>query len=352
VSNSDGSRDLYKEAGVDVAKGDRLVDWLKDGEGSGKGARNPLGSVVSGIGGFAALFRPDFKGMSDPLLVSGTDGVGTKVLLGIETGILRGLGVDLVSMCVNDLYTIGARPLFFLDYYATGALDEEQFKAVLSGIKDGCAQCGAALMGGETAEMPGLYDKGHFDLAGFVVGVVDGKKVLGPDRVQVGDRLFALESSGFHSNGYSLVRHFLKQDKAPPSPALLDRLMAPTKIYHEIPALLDRLGVERFHALANITGGGLSGNVPRVLPAGVVAAIDKNALPVPGWMREFLAAHGTTPLEQEGVFNLGVGMLAVVAADATRAFEVEAKALGLNVHPLGAIERGDDPRAEATVRFR
>ena len=172
----DPSKSLYKEAGVDIEKGEKLVEWLQNDKSSDKVA----GEVVSGIGGFAALFRPNFSGMEDPLLIAGTDGVGTKVLIGIDTGMLEGLGVDLVSMCVNDLYTIGGKPLFFLDYYATGILDENQFKVDFKGIKKGLAESNALLLGGETAELPGLYEKGHFDLAGFVVGVVDGKKKLEP----------------------------------------------------------------------------------------------------------------------------------------------------------------------------
>jgi phosphoribosylformylglycinamidine cyclo-ligase len=337
--------DLYKEAGVDVDKGDRLVDWLKESESS---SHHRYGRVVSGIGGFSGLFRPDFSGMKDPLLVSGTDGVGTKVLLAIESGLLEGLGLDLVAMCVNDLYTIGARPLFFLDYYATGRLDEAQFKAVLTGIRRGCVQSGAALMGGETAEMPGLYEKGHFDLAGFVVGVVDGARALGPERVKAGDLLYALESSGFHSNGYSLVRHWLKQRKAPASPALLAQLMAPTRIYHEIPAILDEVSPETLHALANITGGGISGNLPRVIPDGLVCRIDAAKLRTPDWMRAFIAESGSTPLEQEAVFNLGAGMIAAVAPAGAAAFERVTAAHGVGAYPIGRLEARP---GEASVEY-
>ena len=349
MSTKDGTPDLYKESGVDVDKGDRLVDWLlADGQEKGAKRAGRYGQVVSGIGGFAGLFRPNFSGMDDPILVSGTDGVGTKVLLGIETGELKGLGQDLVAMCVNDLYTIGARPLFFLDYYATGALNEDQFKAVLKGIKEACAMSQAALLGGETAEMPGLYEKGHFDLAGFVVGVVDGKKAMGPDRVQVGDHLYGLTSSGFHSNGFSLIRRWVETMKPKPSQELLQRLMTPTKIYSEIPALVDILGPARFHALANITGGGISGNLPRVMPAGTIAEIKAASLPTPAWMTEFIVTNGTTPLAQEAVFNLGVGMIAIVAADAAADFEAEAQRQKLDVKSIGVVKAGS---GEASVRF-
>jgi phosphoribosylformylglycinamidine cyclo-ligase len=339
--------DLYKQAGVDVEKGDRLVDWLL-AEGQ-DGPTNKLGATVSGIGGFAGLFRPNFKGMEDPLLVSGTDGVGTKVLLGLASGRLEGLGQDLVAMCVNDLYTIGARPLFFLDYYATGVLDEAQFKSVLTGIKKACRMSDAALLGGETAELPGLYEKGHFDLAGFVVGAVDGKKVLGPDRVQAGDVLFSFPSSGFHSNGYSLVRKFLDNAKPAPSDALIEKLMIPTRIYSEVPALVDRLGPEKFHALAHITGGGISGNLPRVLPKNTVAALDFGKIVTPAWMRDFIEQNGTTTRAQEAVFNLGVGMIAAVAASAQTEFAHTARALGIDAIPIGHVEAG---AGEPHVKWR
>jgi phosphoribosylformylglycinamidine cyclo-ligase len=337
-----GSKNFYKESGVDVEKGDALVGWLQQGDGE----QSPWGQVVSGIGGFAALFRPNFKGMEDPLLVTGTDGVGTKVLLGMEHGKLEGLGVDLVSMCVNDLYTVGGRPLFFLDYYATGVLDEVQFKAVLSGIKRGLKQSQTLLLGGETAELPGLYAKGHFDLAGFVVGVVDGKKALKPDMVQVGDRLFALESSGFHSNGYSLIRKWLAEK--PETPSMMDKILEPTRIYSEVPELLQELGWGKVHALANITGGGISGNLPRVLPEGVEACIDPNLIPTPEWMRAFYESHGARFEDVEGVFNMGAGMIAVVAASAAQEFSNVANKKGLKVHDIGHITQG---QGEASVRY-
>ncbi len=328
-------KNFYKESGVDVEKGDALVDWLQQ-EGAEK---SPFGQVVSGIGGFAALFRPNFAHMEDPLLVTGTDGVGTKVLLGLEHDQLEGLGIDLVSMCVNDLYTVGGRPLFFLDYYATGVLDEKQFKAVLSGIKKGLKQSQTLLLGGETAELPGLYAKGHFDLAGFVVGVVDGKKTLQPSMVNVGDTLIALESSGFHSNGYSLVRKWLAEK--PESAATLQKILEPTRIYSEVPDLLQRLGWGKVHALANITGGGISGNLPRVLPEGVIAQIDPKLVPTPDWMRAFYERHGASFHDVEGVFNLGAGMIAAVDAQAESEFLQVSRELGLKVNVIGKVVRGE-----------
>jgi phosphoribosylformylglycinamidine cyclo-ligase len=314
-------RDLYKESGVDVEKGDELVDWL---QGSGSiGTRG--GEVVSGIGGFAALFRPDFKGMEDPLLVTGTDGVGTKVLLAIEENDLEGLGFDLVAMCVNDLYTVGGRPLFFLDYYATGVLDSNQFKAVLAGIRKALKQCDTALLGGETAELPGLYEKGHFDL---------------------GDVLIALESSGFHSNGYSLLRKWLKTKKA--SPARIKQILEPTRIYWELPDILKALPGS-VHALANITGGGISGNLPRVLPANVVAEIDPKLIPTPKWMQEIFADYDASFASVEGVFNMGAGMIAAVKASDADAFIKACAASKLGAAKIGSITAG---QGEASVRFK
>ena len=240
--------DPYQSAGVDVHKGDALVEWLQATKPSPSKKNGPrtFGQAVAGIGGFAGLFRPDFGKMKDPLLIASTDGVGTKLLLGIKHKALNGLGHDLVAMCVKDLYTVGGTPLFFLDYFATGQLDTKQFKSVLASIKSACVYCNTPLLGGETAELPGLYEKGHFDLAGFVIGVVDGKKALGPERVKVGDKLYAIESSGFHSNGYSLVRSWLDKRKTPASPALIKKIMTPTRIYREIPGLVETLGNKSF----------------------------------------------------------------------------------------------------------
>ncbi len=335
-------KDLYKESGVDVAKGDALVDWLQNS----KSDRTSGGEVVSGIGGFAALFRPNFAGMEDPLLVTGTDGVGTKVLLGLEHNQLEGLGIDLVAMCVNDLYTVGGRPLFFLDYYATGILDEQQFKAILSGIRKGLAQSEAALLGGETAELPGLYAKGHFDLAGFVVGVVDGKKRLCPEMVQRGDKLIALSASGFHSNGYSLLRKWLAEK--PVDKATLQQILEPTKIYFEVPALLQKLGWGRVHALANITGGGISGNLPRVMPDGLDALVDPKKVPTPDWMKNLYLSHGARFEDVEGVFNLGAGMIAAIASEAEADFHKICQSMGLGSHTIGEMVEGS---GESSVRY-
>ncbi len=325
---------LYKDSGVDVKKGDDLVEWLKSTEDEPQGT---LGEAVSGIGGFAALFRPNFHGMTDPLLVTSTDGVGTKVLLGIEGNALDGLGIDLVAMCINDLYTVGARPLFFLDYFATGTLEENQFKAILSGIKRGLNEANCMLLGGETAELPGLYAKQHFDLAGFVVGVVDGNKRLGPQRVRVGDHLIAFRSSGFHSNGYSLLRRWWSIQK---NPELFKKLIEPTKIYAALPTLLDEFGCETLHAVAHITGGGISGNLPRVMPDGVECRIERAKVPTPGWMADLIERHGGDFESVEGVFNMGCGMIASVSKDRVVQFMEAAADLKLAPYDIGTVVSG------------
>jgi len=338
--------DLYKASGVDTELGDEMVDWLQK---DAKPISNPLGNVVSGVGGFAGLFKPNFSGLKDPILVSSTDGVGTKVILGLEHNKLQGLGIDLVAMCVNDLYTIGARPLFFLDYYATGTLEGEQFKSVLSGIRAGLAQCQTPLLGGETAELPGLYKKGDFDLAGFVVGVVDNARMLKKENVTAGSELYALASSGFHSNGYSLVRKWLTQTPKLATNDLVTKLLAPTIIYHQVPALVDKLGPNKIQALANITGSGISGNLPRVVPDGLVCDIDASKIPTPEWMRNFIRQSGATFEQVEPVFNLGAGMIAVIAKDAAEEFKTLAKDLGLTIAKIGTTQ--SSAGSPASVRY-
>ena len=322
----------YLGSGVNAAKGDALVDWLQS---DAKSFVSPfgLGRVIDGIGGFAGLFSLNLSGMSKPALVASTDGIGTKLLLGLQENKIENLGQDLVAMCVNDLYTLGAVPLFFLDYYATGSLDSHQFKALLGSIKSSCKHCKMALLGGETAEMPGLYAPKHFDLAGFVVGVVDEDRRLGAHRSKVGDTLIAFKSSGFHSNGFSLIRKWLADR---PRPDLVDQLLTPTKLYNAVPELIQRHR-HSLHALANITGGGISGNLPRVLAENTRAEIDFKALPVDPWMREFIASNGVDEREVEEVFNLGVGMIAVVESQSIDSFLQDAKNLELEPHVLGTL---------------
>ena len=345
MARSKSKTDLYKSAGVDIAAGDAAVDWLLASPQK-KTSASPYGRVLSGIGGFAGLFAPNFRGIKKPLLVASTDGVGTKLLLGLQTGLIDGLGQDLVAMCANDLYTIGARPLFFLDYFATGKLDPKQFKRVLTAIKNSCDTCGMSLLGGETAELPGLYEGKHFDLAGFIVGVVDEKRRLGPHLVKPGDLIFALGSSGFHSNGYSLVRKWAGPGKLPSK--LARQLMAPTRLYPEIPELWDELGEGGLHAVANITGGGISGNLPRVMPKNTEAHIVPGLLPTPPWMKEFIEAHTSELSDVEHVFNLGAGMIAIVPRKGASRFEKAASHKGLEVTPIGEIRKR---RGEARVTY-
>lgn len=340
---TDGTKNIYKDAGVDAAKGDALVDWLQSKKPPFVHPRG-FGRVLDGIGGFAGLFALDWTRFKKPNLVASTDGVGTKLLLGIQEKVVGNLGQDLVAMCVNDLYTVGATPLFFLDYYATGALDEQQFKEILSSIKSSCAACSMALLGGETAEMPGLYEGGHFDLAGFVVGIVDEEARLGAHKVVQGDVLISLASSGLHSNGYSLIRKWLKEK---PRPDLIQKLMQPTKLYHEIPDLCLRFQ-NSLHALANITGGGISGNLPRVIPENLSARISKHKIATPQWMNEFITSNNSSFEEVEEVFNLGIGMIAIVSQNDSEAFLVTSKELGLDPVTIGEIVPGKGP---ADVRY-
>ena len=334
---SEDTENHYKNAGVDTEAGDALVDWLQ-AKKSGFAHSKGFGRVSEGIGGFAGIFSLNLSRFKNPTLVASTDGVGTKLLLGLENNLCQNLGQDLVAMCVNDLYTVGASPLFFLDYYATGSLNPTQFKEVLTSIQTSCETCDMALLGGETAEMPGLYKKGHFDWAGFVVGVVDGDKKLGSSRVKSGDKLIAFQATGFHSNGYSLIRQWLDEK---PRPDLLASLMTPTKLYSEVPELLLKYP-ETFHALANITGGGISGNLPRVLPDGFFAEILFDNLPTPTWIRDFILCHVKHIKDVEEVFNLGVGMIAVVAPNDYQSFLEDAAEMGLMPQVIGTVQKSED----------
>jgi len=343
--SSDRSHDLYKDSGVDIEQGERLVDWLQQRDENSCG----LGSIVSGIGGFAGLFQPDLSGYDKPVLVAATDGVGTKLLLAIDHGELEGIGIDLVAMCVNDLYCVGAKPLFFLDYFATGKLSDAQFKAVLSGIREGLKQCDAVLLGGETAELPGLYGAGHFDVAGFVVGVADKDLLLGPKRVSDGDIIIGLPSSGFHSNGFSLIRKLLCSHKRLNKNEIKEKLLVPTKIYFEIPTLVKELG-DQLHAIANITGGGISGNLARIIPEGLVANLRRDALMTPVWMHDFLDGAELDFSDVEHIFNLGVGMVVTTAKEASEQAMASLKALGVNAQVIGEIKQAED-KSVAKVQY-
>ena len=326
----------YKDSGVDIEAGDALVEAIKP---AARATNRP--GTMGGLGGFGALFDLRAAGFKDPVLVSSTDGVGTKLLVAIETGLHETVGIDLVAMCVNDLVVAGAEPLFFLDYFATGKLSVEHASAVVRGIAEGCLQAGAALVGGETAEMPGMYGAGHYDLAGFSVGAAERGDLL-PRHVAAGDAIIGLKSSGVHSNGFSLVRRIVQaselgwHDPAPwaAGQTLAQALLTPTKIYVKPLLALHRAGL--LHAAAHITGGGLPGNVPRVLPPDTVAVLDATAWtppPVFAW----LARVGQVPAaEMLRVFNCGIGM-ALVVKDAEAAIALLADH-GEDAFPIGRIE--------------
>ena len=328
--------DLYKDSGVDTNLGDATADWLKS-RSDGKNS-SPVGEVVSGIGGFAGLFRPNFKNFQQPLLVAATDGVGTKLMLAAAHNRLDVLGFDLVAMCVNDLYCVGAEPMFFLDYYVTGKLDPDQFKTVLASISEALASCNCPLLGGETAEHPGHFAPGDFDLAGFVVGVVDEANLIGAGRVKRGDVLFTLPSSGFHSNGFSLIRSWIKNK--PVSDETITKFLTPTMIYADLPEILREMrgGI---HALANITGGGISGNLIRILPEGLTAQLDQSAIPTPEWMREFITSNGASFIEAEGALNMGCGMVAAVNSEDADRFQATCEKRGLSPKLVGEVTAGE-----------
>src|SRR6056297_2665931 len=320
IPMTDRSPLTYKDARVDIDAGNALVERIKPFV---KATGRP--GVLSGIGGFGGLFELP-AGYRRPVLVSGTDGVGTKLKLAIQTGRHDGVGVDLVAMCANDIVVLGAEPLFFLDYYATGRLEVDTAAAVIKGIAEGCRQTGAALLGGETAELPGFYEGGEYDLAGFCVGVVEHERIIDGSRVAAGHAILGIASSGLHSNGYSLARRVLERSGADgesmlEGEALFDRLLAPTRIY--VKPLLALFAELEVHALAHITGGGLPENLPRVLPEGLAAVIDRGSWKRPAvfdWLQE---QGGIEDAELYRTFNCGLGMAVVLpAGSADRAIEL------------------------------
>ncbi|MDE2563982.1 MAG: phosphoribosylformylglycinamidine cyclo-ligase [Sphingomonadales bacterium] len=340
-SNEQPESYSYAKAGVDIAAGNALVRAI--GPLAKSTARPGADADLGGFGGFFDLKAAGYK---DPLLVAGNDGVGTKVKLAIDHDRHDAIGIDLVAMCVNDLIVQGAEPLFFLDYFATGKLDSGIAERVVAGIADGCKMAGCALIGGETAEMPGMYAAGDYDLAGFCVGAVERGEQLTGDRVGAGDLLLGVASSGVHSNGYSLVRR-LAADKGwkMDRPALFDQdrllidtLIEPTRIY--VKSLLPLVRSGRINALAHITGGGLLENVPRVLPEGLHARISADAWPQPRLMA-FLQAQGNIePGEMARTFNCGIGMVLAVAPDEAASVTAALEAAGETVFAIGAVEQG------------
>lgn len=335
----------YKDAGVDIEAGNKLVDAIKP-----LAAATQRSGTMDALGGFGASFDPRAAGFKDPILVSATDGVGTKLKLAFDTEKYDSIGIDLVAMCVNDLVVQGAEPLFFLDYFATGGLQPEVATKVIEGVSRGCTIAGCALIGGETAEMPGLYAKGEFDLAGFSVGAMERGTGL-PDPanpVAAGDVVLGLASSGVHSNGYSLVRKIIEQSGASldaPAPfdhtiTLGEALLEPTRIYVE--PCLEAIKGGGIHALAHITGGGLLENIPRVLPEGLGVNLDGaswKASPVFAWLQ---ANGGVSDMEMARTFNCGIGMVAIVQADAASKVVAKLRDAGEQIFQIGEVVSDPD----------
>ena len=345
----------YGDAGVDIDAGNAMVEKIKP---LVRSTRRP--GADGEIGGFGGLFDLKAAGFSDPVLVAANDGVGTKLKVAIEAGRHDTVGIDLVAMCVNDLVVQGAEPLFFLDYFATGKLDPDQGAAVVAGIAEGCRQAGCALIGGETAEMPGMYSEGDYDLAGFAVGAAERGSLLPSAGIGEGDVLLGLASSGVHSNGYSLVRRIVGMSGLSwdaPSPGgkgtLADTLLAPTRIYVK-PLLAAIRQTGAIKALAHITGGGFPENTPRVLPKDVAAEIDLSRIDVPaifGWLAK---TGGVEPEEMLRTFNCGVGMIAVVGAEDAERVGDALRDAGERVFHLGRLvpRPGDGPRVAYTGTLR
>jgi len=335
------NRDLtYREAGVDIDAGAELVERIK-----APVKLTLRDEVVGDLGGFGGLFRMPL-GYEDPLLVAATDGVGTKIKLAIEYDAHDGVGIDLVAMCVNDLIVQGAEPLFFLDYFSTPKLDVDVAERVIKGIAEGCRQAGAALIGGETAEHPGMQASSEYDLAGFCVGVVDRPKLIDGSTIKPGDALIGIASSGVHSNGFSLIRRVLENnpgdaERIVDGMRLIEQLLTPTRIY--VRSLLALFETHRPKGLAHITGGGLTENIPRVLPQGLGASLEQSSWPRPA-VFDWLAESGVAEPEMHRTFNCGIGMTAIVAqdlADATLARLAEA---GERAWIIGEIIEHQDGR--------
>ena len=337
----------YKDAGVDINAGNALVERIKP-----EVKRTTRAEVIGGLGGFGALCAIPSK-YKEPILVSGTDGVGTKLRLAIDLKKHDTIGIDLVAMCVNDLVVQGAEPLFFLDYYATGKLDVDVAADVVKGIADGCVQSGCALVGGETAEMPGMYHEGDYDLAGFCVGVVEKSEIIDGGRVKNGDALIALGSSGPHSNGYSLVRKVIDVAGVNPATELLDNkplsehILAPTKIYvKSVLALIKQADV---HAIAHLTGGGFWENIPRVLPKNTKAVIDEKSWKWPSvfnWLQE---KGNINTYEMYRTFNCGVGMVIALPQEQAETALAILKQAGENAWLIGHIEHAEDDAEQVVI---
>jgi phosphoribosylformylglycinamidine cyclo-ligase len=341
----------YKDAGVDIEAGDSLVEQIKPLAKSTRRA-----GVMGGLGGFGAMFDLKAAGFTDPILVSGTDGVGTKLRLAIDAGLHDTVGIDLVAMCVNDIVVQGAEPLFFLDYYATGRLDIAAGAAIVAGIAEGCRQAGCALVGGETAEMPGMYPDGDYDLAGFAVGAAERGSLLPRPDIAAGDMLLGVAARGLHSNGFSLVRRIVARSGVAldaPAPfaagrTLAGALLTPTRIY--VRSMLGAMrATSAIKGLAHITGGGLPGNVPRMLPQGLRATLDASCWSLPPvfrWLRE----QGNVPTDDMlRTFNCGLGMVVAVAPRDADQVAAALRTAGETVSMVGVVDAAPDAEADCVV---
>jgi phosphoribosylformylglycinamidine cyclo-ligase len=337
---SDEKKWTYRDAGVDIDAGDELVERIKPHV-----KRTLRPEVIGGLGGFGALFALP-GGYQEPVLVSGTDGVGTKLKIAFLTGRHDTVGIDLVAMCANDVAVSGAEPLFFLDYFATGKIEVAVGEAVVAGIAEGCRQAGCALVGGETAELPGFYAAGEYDLAGFCVGIVEKSKILDGTRVAPGDQVIGLASSGLHSNGYSLARKVLLDEMELSIAELAEELLRPTRIYAR--ALKAARAAGDVKACAHITGGGLVENPPRVLRDGLVMRLDERAWPEPAIFKRIAEGGHVARDEMRRTFNLGIGMVIVVAPESAEAVRAACEAAGESAFAIGDVIGSDGP---ARVEF-
>lgn len=331
----------YRRAGVDIREGERLVERIKP---MARSTMRP--EVMAGLGSFGSLFRLNTRGMKRPVLVSGTDGVGTKLKVAFRTGRHHTVGIDLVAMCVNDILTLGAEPLFFLDYFASGRLKANTAADVISGIAEGCRQAGAALIGGETAELPGFYAAGEYDLAGFAVGVVDESRIIDGNRIEQGDLVIGLPSNGIHSNGYSLVRKVFFEVKGfgvgrrlrGLQGTLGDELLRPTRVY--VKTVLSVLRRHEVKGMAHITGGGITGNLPRILPKGLKAVIDRNSWQ-PDHVFTLVREYGDVEYDEMfRTFNMGIGYVIVAGPEAARGILRALKRAGEKPVVIGNVQKG------------
>lgn len=348
MTNNQSVSLTYRDAGVDIEAGDELVSRIKP-----LAARTMRPGVLAGLGGFGAMFElpTDLK---EPVLVSGTDGVGTKLRLAFEWQRHNTVGIDLVAMSVNDILVQGAEPLYFLDYFACGKLDLDTATDVVAGIAKGCELSGCALIGGETAEMPGMYPDGEYDLAGFAVGAVEKSKIITGESIAEGDVILGLASSGAHSNGYSLIRKILKHANVRPTDELdgqpfVDVVMAPTRLYVKpVLAVLKQYG-EAIKGLVHVTGGGLLENIPRILPKNMAANIDRNSWTMPVLFQWLQENGGVADEEMWRVFNCGIGMIVIVPADQASAIRASFEAEGETVYTLGQVANRADNEASVVI---